>query len=73
MADHPPSEKFLKKRVGTIFSKIYVESFANVGEAAKKYFFLVARPLRSYPLPSSLVATKKFPEFFRASKNGIFS
>ena len=41
-----------------------------IREAAKNGIFLVARPLRP---PSSLVATKVFPEFsFRASKNGIF-
>ena len=39
-------------------------SLSRLSEAAKNGLFLVARPLRSYiPPPSSLVATKFFPEF----------
>ena len=49
--------------------------FSNRGlirEAAKYGLILVARPLRPYPPPSSLLATKNFQNSFSwAKKNGI--
>ena len=53
--------------------KMHIFSVQN-NKLQKNGLILVARPLRPYPQPSSLVATKKIPEFlFRASKNGLFS
>ena len=34
------------------------------GSRKKTVFFLIARPLRPYPPPPSLVAIKYFPDFF---------
>ena len=46
---------------------------AKLNEAAKKRYFLVARPLRPNPPPLELSGHKKNQDFLRASKNGIFS
>ena len=42
-------------------------------EAAKKVIFLVARTIRPYPTPLSLVVTFFFRFFVRAQKKVIFS
>ena len=50
-----------------------VEKGCRNREAAKNQsFFFVARPLRPYPPPSSLVATKKFPDFFLELQKTVF-
>ena len=50
---------------------ISILCFDSLRVAAKRYILLVARPLRSYPPPSSLVATF-FRNFFEPQKRYFF-